>query len=217
MGYGNNLSGIMKFLTMILIVGVIAFAANRINAATSRKAIAGIPEPVQTKTTGNQSFHVDDYDVNMDYTYSYDISGLVVSSQIYSGNGVENALSPMDVALAWGKVAEYNDRINFHWDQSSRWYHWFTDGNTSLDPVGGQDGVNTQSSNNHLIPADDSVKEEIDKIKSGDYIKISGYLVNIKAFKSDGAVITWNSSTSRTDTGDHSCELIYVTSIEWLN
>ena len=85
-----------------------------------------------------------------------------------------------------------------------------------LDPVGGIDGVARQCSNNHLIPADTRVKKAIKKIKKGDHIRITGYLVYIDGKKSDGTTFFWNSSTTRDDDGDGACEVIYVTDVEWL-
>ena len=82
--------------------------------------------------------------------------------------------------------------------------------------MGGVDGVSQHSANNHLIAADDTVKKQIKSINAGDYVNIKGYLVNLSAAKPDGTNFWWNSSKERTDTGDGSCELIYVTSVEWL-
>lgn len=183
---------------------------------TSNRAIAGIPDPVQKEASGSTSFELDGYDVKIDYKYSYDISALVVSTHDYSDYDIGGKLAPKDLALAWGPVAEYNDRIDFHWRQSNRWYYWETRTYEEINVVGGEDGVNCHSANNHLVPANDAVKKTIKSIDAGDYVRVKGYLVNISASKPDGTNFWWNSSTERTDTGDGSCEVIYVTDVEIL-
>ena len=160
---------------------------------------------------------MDGFDVKIDYLYSYDISALVVGTRSYSDYDIGGKLAPKDLALAWGKVAEYNDRIDFHWSQSNRWYYWQVNTYSEIEAVGGVDGVSQHSANNHLIAADETVKAAIKSINAGDYVRIKGYLVNVSASKPDGTNFWWNSSTERTDTGDGSCEVIYVTSVEWLN
>ena len=53
------------------------------------------------------------------------------------------------------------------------------------------------------------------KIKKGDNVKITGYLVNLH-WKENNSSRTWETSTSRYDKGDGGCELIYVTDVKWL-
>ncbi len=204
---------VISVLTMLVVLS----GCGTVSGSTSRRSVPGIPAPVQEAATGGTSMQVDGYDVKIDYKYSYDISALVVGAKAYGDYDIGGKLAPKDLALAWGTVAEYNDRINFHWSQSNRWYYWQTDTYDEIAPVGGVDGVNTQSANNHLVPADDTIRDAVKKIDAGDYVRIKGYLVNISASKPDGTNFWWNSSESRTDTGDGSCEVIYVTSIEKLN
>ncbi|MBR1724720.1 MAG: hypothetical protein IJ723_06870, partial [Ruminococcus sp.] len=150
------------------------------------------------------------------YLYAYDIEGLVVHTHRYGGTGLGDQLSPVDIGIAWGKVAEYNDRIDFHWSQANRWLNWRTKTYEEIEPVGGEAAVMEQAANNHIVPADTSVKRKALKIRAGDHVRLKGYLVNINATKSNGATFWWNSSTSRTDTGAHACEVFYVTDVEVL-
>ncbi len=184
----------------------------------TRRAIPGIPEPVQEEEEGSVEKEVDGYKVDISYNYSYDIKALVVHTKNYSGFGLGDKLSPKDVALAWADVAEYNDRVNFHWKQSGRWCYWSVDPDDEyIGYVGENEDISRESSNNHLIPADEMVKKDIKKIRRGDYIRIKGYLAHVNAENSDGDTFYWDSSESRDDGGDGACELIYVTDVEWLN
>lgn len=206
----------VAFMATFILIWTLS-GCGTITGTTSRKAVSGIPDPVQEEAQGGTSFELDGYNVQIKYMYSYDINALVVGAHKYSDSDMAGKLAPKDLALAWGKVAEYNDRIDFHWSQSNRWYYWKANSYSEIDVVGGTDGVSQHSANNHLIGADDTVKADIDKIDAGDHIRLKGYLVNVYASKPDGTNFWWNSSTSRTDTGDGSCEVIYVTNVEWLD
>ena len=122
-------------------------------------------------------------------------------------------LSPCDFALAWGNVAKYNDEVNLNWSQKNRWYYWKADSVSEIDQMGGTDGVNKHSANCHIVPATDTVKKVVKNIKAGDIVELKGYLVDIQGTKGNGTTVSWTSSTTRDDTGDGACELIYVTDI----
>jgi hypothetical protein len=61
----------------------------------------------------------------------------------------------------------------------------------------------------HLIPANDSIKSDIERVQQGEIIEISGSLVKVTA--TDGW--RWISSQTRNDTGNGACELIWVESL----
>ena len=181
------------------------------------RAIPGIPEPKQEKVSGGITKEIDGYSVKIDFLYSYDIKALVVSAKGYGGSRLGDQLSPKDLALAWGAVAEKNKEVDFHWRQSSRRYYWQLNSDAEVKRIGSLDTISLCSANTHLIPADDTVRRMVKRIKKGDYVRIKGYLVNIDAKKTDGSTFWWNSSTTREDTGDGSCELVYVTQIQKLD
>lgn len=205
-----------KLIAIIIAVVAAVFIYTRLNdGGVSTKSVAGLPAPQQHAAQGEAYFEEAEYEVTVKYKAAYDITALVVSTKKYSGSSLADRIAPKDLALAWGTVAEYNDRIDFHWSQSGRWYRWYVNSAAELSPVGGEREVSRQSANNHLIASTDSIKSDIAKIKAGDVVRITGYLVDLKGEKTDGTYYTWNSSTSRDDTGDGACELIYVTGIEF--
>ncbi len=212
----KDLSFLKVLIPMILIVvGVIVYL-NGSTGGNGRRSIPNIPEPKQTEAKGGTDFVVSGYNVHADYLYAYDIEALVVHTKNYYGNDIGAKLAPRDLALAWGTVAQYNSTIDFHWSQHGRWYFWKVNTYEELAPVGTTTDVNIQSSNNHLIPANSSVKKSIKKIRTGDHVRLKGYLVSITATDSSGNPYYWNSSTSRTDTGDGACEVMYVTEVSIL-
>ncbi len=202
--------GIKKYFLIILCVLMIAVIPSY---SGKRRAIAGIPTPVQKQASGSEMLTLKGYNVKLTFLYSYDIEALVVHKKSYNSSSLQDKLVPVDVALAWGKVAQYNKDIDFHWSQSGRWVFWRVNSDSELDLVGGENAIVSQSSNNHLIPANKYIEKKVKKIKKGDHIRIKGYLVNVHATKSDGSWWSVDSSTSREDSGGGACEVIYVTDV----
>src|SRR4030042_3761631 len=82
----------------------------------------------------------------------YRLSGRVVSRESYSG-GWESYISPVDLAIVWGKLAEppYDKYISY--SQSGRWYFYKTKLECPLEPT----YVTTHSANNHIVPVNENV------------------------------------------------------------
>ena len=209
------LKRVIAITIAILLVGLAVWYFVQKNGV--RRAIPGIGEPVQEETTGSTTKTVDGYNVTITYKYTYEIEALVVHTKAYDGSSFADKMSPLDAALAWGKVAQYNKKIDFNWSQSGRWYSWHVDDVSVLAPVGGTSYVNEHSANTHLLPSSSTVKDKVKKIRRGDHIRLKGYLVDVDAEKSNGDTYWWHSSTTRTDTGDGACEVMYVTDVEWLD
>ena len=158
-----------------------------------------VPDPPQQeKVLSPKSFAFKDYTITP--LAKFHIKAKVLSRKNYR-SGRESDLSPVDLALGWGKMSDENvlDRIDV--SQSGRWYQWRTD----EFPIPRRE-IETNSANMHLIPANDTVESLIKSTRKGDIVEFSGYLVRVNA-KDDWH---WSSSLSRTDTGGHSCELIWV-------
>jgi hypothetical protein len=72
--------------------------------------------------------------------------------------------------------------------------------------------------NNHVIPATTEQEALIESVEIGDVITISGQLVNYNVTADDGTNIgTRATSTTREDTGNGACEVIYVRDISILS
>jgi hypothetical protein len=134
----------------------------------------------------------------------YKISGVVVSKETYSSDW-DGEVSPMDLAMAWGKLAEPENGRYVTYSQGSRWYHYQWREGGPVDPS----YIISHSSNNHMIPANKNIYRAIKTIKKKDRVVLKGFLVNLKGTYK-GQTVTWNTSLSRMDTGGGSCELVYV-------
>jgi hypothetical protein len=137
----------------------------------------------------------------------YKISGMVVGKETYS-SGWDGKISPIDLAIAWGKLAEpvYGRYITY--SQRNRWYFYQYKAGSPFD----NSYVISHSANNHIIPANENIRRAVKTIGKKDKVVLEGFLVNIKGTYK-GQTVIWNTSLSKTDTGDGSCKLFYVSKV----
>jgi hypothetical protein len=147
------------------------------------------------------SFNVKGYSITPLETF--DIEARVLSAEHYSF-GREADLSPVDLALGWGKMSDEAILKDIKITQSNRFYFWHVD----QFPIPRRE-IETQSANMHMIPADDAIASKLKSVKTGQVVKIKGFLVRADA--SDGW--HWKSSLTREDTGNGACEVVFVKEI----
>lgn len=137
----------------------------------------------------------------------YLVDGIVLSRKCY-GSDWNAMLSPCDIALAWGKMVSTGLHRQCRWSQSGRWYYWRYDKDFPFD----NNFVAKWSANTHVIPASENLKRALGKVSRGDTVRLEGWLVQLSG--SDGKQsYYWNSSLSRDDQGDGSCEVLYLTAL----
>ena len=134
----------------------------------------------------------------------YKISAIAAGIKTYNDN---NPISPMDIALIWGDLATPNYEDHLTISQSNRWYHF----RYTADSPHSKRYIEKHSANTHIIPENDEIQKTLKKIRKDDIVYLEGYLVNIKR---DSDNYRWSSSKSRKDTGDGSCEVMYVKGVE---
>jgi len=110
-------------------------------------------------------------------------------------------LSPTDLALGWGPMADPQLLATIEVSQGNRWYYWQAD--KFLIP---RRQIEIHSANMHMIPANPQVAAVLASVKPGERIALSGQLVRVDG--DDG--FSWISSLSREDTGAGACELVWV-------
>lgn len=117
--------------------------------------------------------------------------------------GREAAVSPLDLALGWGPMADPAVYGALDISQSGRWYHyrWGPDG-----PPLPLETIITSSSNMHMIPATPAVAERLADLETGRRVRLTGWLVDIETPEG----YRWSTSLRRDDSGDGACEIVYV-------
>jgi len=161
-------------------------------------------QPLQSNDDGRMPpFRLDNATVTP--LAGFSLQARVLSREDY-WMGDETKYSPTDLALGWGPMANpaVSDKLGI--SQGGRWYYyqWGSEG-----PPIAPDEIVRSSANMHMIPADGSVADALAKIRKGDTVHVDGWLVQIN--RDDGW--HWRSSTTREDSGDGACEVVYVCSI----
>lgn len=219
-----------------IIVGIVAIVAivvgyKVINGIYAKRSISGIPEPVQIDLEGRERaeghiVHGADvgrpgYEMKMNYLAKYDIKGLVIDTYHFKDETAYDKSFPVDVGLGWGDFAANRDI--FDCNNGPRKLGCSASGE-NMKKIGANMTVFDMMSNNHLSPSSREIYDKMMKIQAGDYVEIEGYLVRVEVVDDQGDSFEATSSLSRTDHMDGAfdrtntgCELIYVTSIEWLD
>jgi hypothetical protein len=201
--------GALAILIAWKVVGYLRVAA----APRQAQAISGCPlpqrtiddqEPLQSRLPGTLT------QWNRDGKIIRPLAGFSVNARVLSREdysyGIQSDLSPMDLALGWGRMTQGNVLQQLDIRQSGRWYSWRYEGQPPL-PV---KEISSHSSNMHIVPADERVARTLAKIDKDDRVRLEGWLVEID---DPQARWKWRSSLRRDDTGDGACELVYVCAV----
>jgi len=191
-----------SFKEWLLILLIILTSGYFIYEKMEQRRIAVIgpveEQPVQ-ESTNIPSLQRDDYDIQPVARYA--LRAKVLSAERYR-MGRMSDLSPLDLALGWGPMSRNDVIEKLDIRQGNRWYYYRWEGTPPISPA----DIIRSSANTHLVPASDSVKSRLLKVRTGEIVKLKGYLINIK--HRDGW--TWNTSLTREDSGAGSCELMWV-------
>lgn len=198
-----SLRNIILCVVLLALVGAGRWYLHRPIAHENGVLIESLPlqsEPNDTTTITHGDFQLQPL-------ADFDIEARVLSREDYSLD-TESDLSPMDLALGWGRMSDSAVIEQLDISQSVRFYtyRW-----RDQPPIPHAEIIRS-SANMHLIPADASVERALDKVRKGSLIRLQGKLV--EARRSDG--FHWRSSLTRKDDGAGACELLLVESIERL-
>ncbi|MBC2730853.1 hypothetical protein [Thiobacillus sp.] len=191
----------MRLVPVLLIVAIAAGAWNHFSARPVDHA-AGIlapDDPVQIDRSGLPAFSVADYRIMPAATFS--LQARVLSTEVYHA-GREADLSPVDLALGWGPMSDSAVLDRLQISQGNRFYFYRWSGTPPIPPT----DIVEHSANMHMIPANDDIKRRLGTVRTGQIVALSGYLVRVQA--PDGW--HWNSSMTRSDSGNGACELVWV-------
>ncbi|HET6564672.1 MAG TPA: hypothetical protein VFG52_04600 [Xanthomonadales bacterium] len=137
----------------------------------------------------------------------FDVEARVLSAERYR-MGISADLAPLDLALGWGVMSDQAIVDQVKVSQGARWYilRW------GAQPPAPEREIMRSSGNMHIIPANDSVRKQAFALRTGEFVKLTGYLVEAQG----PGGFRWATSLSRDDTGDGACELFLVESVEVL-
>lgn len=136
----------------------------------------------------------------------YELTGLVVSlndldEAWFNIDYDDDPYNMKDICVIWGGNLVSGDyrKVEF-WSGLWTCYFRFND-DVSFNPH--------ELSNNHLLPGDMAVAARIEGVEVGDQMRLRGFLVD---YELNGMMRA--TSLTRNDTGNHACEVVYVTDFE---
>lgn len=162
-------------------------------------------EPIQVNLGNNAETWVHE-GMNFTALADFEVQGRILGARRYRTDAAA-FLSPMDLALGWGKMSDTAVLEKLRISQRNRfyWYRWY-----NRPPIP-QGEIVRSSANMHLIPANDRVRSVLLKARKGQLVHFRGKLVRV-----DGEPgWTWKSSMTRNDSGDGACEIIWVEMLEF--
>lgn len=152
----------------------------------------------KSASTVNGAFQLNGYTISPIAPFA--IEARVLSSKHYKSDR-EADLSPVDLALGWGRMADDDVVKDISIVQKGRFYFW----RVLQFPIPRKE-IERSSANMHMVPANGEIEQILKSIEQGQTVSIKGSLINVRA--DDGW--QWKSSTRRNDTGKGACELVYV-------
>ncbi len=136
----------------------------------------------------------------------YRVAARVLSTERYY-LGLRSELSPLDLALGWAEMSDPEVDRHIDWYQRGRWYFWQWHAGSPYR----NDAIRHASANVHAVPATTNLRRALLALEKNDVVQLEGYLIDVVEASGE----RWQSSMSRSDTGDKSCELMYVTRALW--
>jgi hypothetical protein len=134
----------------------------------------------------------------------YALTARILGRENYSFDSLAD-LVPEDLALGWGGMSDNRVLAAFDISQSVRFYTWRPRGALPI----AREEIISHSANTHVIPADDSVRTQLARLRVGQVVHLEGLLVD--AARDDG--VKARTSMTRTDSGAGACEIMLVQSV----
>lgn len=156
-------------------------------------------EPRQALTTGYQLPDVAGWKLRV--VADYELRGRVLGTKRYH-TGASAELVPVDVAVGWGPMSDTAILDTLTLSMGNRFFFYEWDQQPPLE-----DNVILRNvANNHVIAANDHVRDAIASLRPGHLIYFRGYLVDATK-PGEG---NWITSRRRDDRGNGACEIFYV-------
>ncbi|WP_297557202.1 hypothetical protein [Meiothermus sp.] len=132
---------------------------------------------------------------------SFELEARVLAKRLYRYDAAA-AISPVDLALGWGRMSDTDVLRKLKIWQADRFYFyaWFREPPIPLGEIV------ASSTNMHLIPGNPNIELRLKRLKPGHLVWIKGYLVHVTGPRG----FSWRTSTVRTDTGNGACEIVWV-------
>ena len=136
----------------------------------------------------------------------FDITARLLHKERYRVDA-EAGLAPIDLGVGWGPLSDSAVLDQLEFSQMGRWFYWNPKHGDFALP---REVMITHLAQMHMIPATHEIETRLDRLRPGQLVSVRGFLVDVRG--PNGFV--WKTSLSRSDTGDGSCEVVWVEALE---
>lgn len=178
-------------------------------ASFESRAPGPFPEPVQKSLGQRKSTLFLENGYWLQPVASYEVDALVQGVQRYRWDDTSSFM-PVDLALAWGKLAEPHVAPLVRVKQEEREFVYFLD-DVNLAKQLGQRGIISSMANTHIIPSSEEVRDILLSVRAGQAIRAKGLLVDLM-HKDEKKIV--RTSRNRKDVGRVGNEVFYVVNLE---
>jgi hypothetical protein len=156
---------------------------------------------------GNNLLTSDGWNFTLTKVSDYTLNGIVLALKTYNKNDYPydpyNIFSPIDLLIGTNDVNDNPDKYRYSItsfeNRQVYWYLWYED-------ISDYYYFKSHTGNNHIIPHNEEVLNQLKNISVNDHVLISGSLVNLYGVRGDETI------TRATDKhiGNFKCEVILV-------
>lgn len=201
----SKIKVLLIFTFILLITGMGCLSQFSVQPPEDGSTIDTSQEPLRERYTGEEIHkRIGRFEFTIVPVAVYNASVRVICMQYYNADEVDR-LTPFDLCVVWGKLAESKYLQHFTCSQTERGCRLTSRTESYLD----DSYVGTHFTNIHIIPANETILEAVKTIGWNQSVVLEGFLVNVY---SDRTVI-WETSLSWEDSGSDSCEVLYVTKV----
>jgi len=133
------------------------------------------------------------------------VTARVLRKEIYRLDGGAN-LAPVDLGLGWGPMSDSRIVDQLEFSQMGRYLYW-SPRNQATFPLA-RAAITANTAQVHAIPANATIERTLRYLRPGQVVTLQGFLVDVRG----PSGFAWNTSLSRTDSGDGACELMWIES-----
>ncbi len=192
----------LVILVMLLLLAGLVRWCNGTRSVSYGPGVMAPDEPVQVNLRGASTFIHEDFFLTP--VAEFEVHARVLSRRDYTRDSGAD-LAPVDLALGWGRMSDESVYGQLTIRQLSRFYIW----RTRQFPIPRRE-IEVSSANMHMIPASREIERDMKRVRKGDLVRFTGKLVNAEGTGG----FRWTTSTTRTDTGNGACELVFVEAFE---
>lgn len=209
-----------KFLKLVFYISLVTFAITALISPPLPDQSEILPQVTKTEPIQKELF--DQKPITLKYekvTYlleplhDYSFSGLVVSQHdtksFLDVSHYDDPANTKDICISWGENISNGAYKKVQYESGD--FTCFVKWNRPIEPPFSL----THLANNHVIPATPEIARQINNVQIGDQIALKGKLVNYTISTVDNQSLgSRSTSTTREDTGNGACEVVYVQSVE---